>query len=144
MQGQRFERELSVMESMDMNSKAVDVARAHVEAFGRQDYQKAESLLADDVHFNVLTTTPNVGALSGVGKEDFMKGLHIFGDLIVPGTGRIIQSWGDDVRALVVFFYEAGIGPDATRIKFIRAAHYLLDDAGKIEIEQVVFFPLAS
>ena len=121
---------------------AVSVAEAHVEAFTQRDYGKARSLLADDVQYTVLTTLPDMHSLSSFGADNFMKDLKAFSEVIVPRSTRIIESIGDYKRALVVMTYEAPFGPDGSRLKLVRAAHYLLDENRKIKTEQVIFFPL--
>jgi SnoaL-like domain len=125
-------------------TKAVSVARAHVEAFSNRNYEKAERLLADDVHFTVLTTTPNMETLDNVSIPEFMKALRTFGEAIIPGTSSILEEWGDQTRALLIMSYEAAWGADGKRIKLIGARHYLLNDTGKIQAEKVIFFPLAD
>lgn len=142
-----MKRDESQLQSKDRpripEPRAVAVARAHVEAFTNRDFATAKSLLAKDVQFNVLTTTPNMKGLSGE-YEQFVEGIKAFGEAIVPGSVRIIDELGDDTRALLVFSYLAPWGPGGSKIRLVRSAHYFLNEEGKIKIEQVVFFPLAD
>lgn len=121
---------------------AVSIGEAHVQAFTKRDYDTARSLLAKGVHYTVLTTVPGMHSLNNSGADNFMKDLTSFADAIVPGSTRIIESIGDYQRALVVMTYEAPFGPGGTRLKLVRAAHYLLDENEKVRTEQVIFFPL--
>ena len=123
--------------------RAVRVAREHVQAFTRRDYEKSAAMLAKDVQFTVMTTTPRMPALNG-GFVEFMNGIRAFGDAIVPGSVRVIDALGDENRALFVFSYEAPWGEGGATLRFVRAAHYFLNDDGKIKVELVVFFPWAT
>lgn len=125
-------------------SDAVSVGEAHVKAFTKRDYDKARRLLANDVHYTVLTTVPGMHSLNNFSADNFMKDLTAFADAIVSNSARVVESIGDYRRALIVMTYEAPFGTGGARLKLVRAAHYLLDENRKIKTEQVIFFPLTS
>jgi len=125
--------------------KAVTVARAHAEALYRGDSAKMKGLLAEDVHYTVLNTVPNFPGLDSTGIENFMRDvLSAPPDAFVPGSVKIIQSIGDDQRALLVVTFESNMTPDGTKSKFVAARHYLINEKGKVKTEQVIIFPLSS
>ncbi len=77
-------------------SKAVEIAIKHVEAFSNHDYETARSLLADDVHFILITSIPGFpNPLEGNGVEEFMKTL-VSGNTLIPGSFQVLRSIGDE------------------------------------------------
>jgi ketosteroid isomerase-like protein len=124
--------------------KAVTVARAHAEALYKGDNNKMRSLLADDVRYTVLNTVPNFPGLNNAGVDNFMH--DVMGappSAFIPGSVKIIQSIGDDERALLVLTFESTMTTNGTKSKFVAARHYLIDENGKVKTEQVIIFPLA-
>src|SRR6516162_2486897 len=69
--------------SQTSDSRAVKLARAHVEAWARKDFETARNGLA-------------------TGVEDYMQGLIMFAQSIVPGSVRVTDSAGDDNYALLM------------------------------------------
>jgi hypothetical protein len=128
--------------SAQQDPAAVAVARAHVEAWGNHDYDKARESLAPDVH--VLAVSVDAGAprtdLSGI--DAYMEGLVRFGQIVPPGTSRVTSAVGDDTRALLHVISKVKFGPDAPEMDHHQARLYRLDGDQKIVDEQVIFFAL--
>ncbi|HVH16600.1 MAG TPA: nuclear transport factor 2 family protein [Candidatus Angelobacter sp.] len=123
-----------------LESRAVNVARAHIEAWSSHDYEKARKSLADDVHVTVTTTQPIMPATDTVGIDKYMDGLVKFASAVEPGSVRIIGSTGDDHNALLLVTMKTALGPGGTNVMLSGARLYLIDDQGKISAEQVIFF----
>jgi SnoaL-like domain len=118
-------------------SKAVEIAIQHVEAFSNHDYETARSLLADDVHFPLITSIPGFPNPSeGNGVEAFMKALSS-GNTLIPGSLQVIHSIGDDHQALITVSVK-GTLPTQEPITLLAARHYLLDANEKITNELVI------
>ena len=118
-------------------SKAVEIAIKHVEAFSTHDYDTASSLLADDVHFLLITSIsgfPNPIEENGV--EAFMKTLTSRNPLI-PGSLQVIHSIGDDHQALITVSVK-GTLPTQEPITLLAARYYMLDEHEKIKNELVI------
>ena len=118
-------------------SKAAEIAMKHVEAFSNHDYETARSLLADDVHFMLITSIPGFPNPSeGHGVEAFMKALTS-GNTLIPGSLQVIHSIGDDQQALLTVSVN-GTLPTQEPITLLAARHYLLDEHEKITNELVI------
>ena len=118
-------------------SKAVEIAIKHVEAFSTQDYDTARSLLAEDVHFLLITSVPGFPNPSeGHGVEAFMKALTS-GNTLIPGSLQVIHSIGDDHQALITVSVK-GTLPTHEPITLLAARHYLIDEHEKITNELVI------
>ncbi|MDR2986487.1 MAG: nuclear transport factor 2 family protein, partial [Nocardiopsaceae bacterium] len=91
-------------------SRAVAIARAHVEAWNNHDWDAAEKALASDVHVIVLNTQGFPPPVDTTGTEDYMTGLRQFASAVKPGSARIIASTGDDRNALITLTVEADFG----------------------------------
>src|SRR5262245_22263231 len=127
----------SIHTPVHQDSPAVAVARAHVEAFTNHDFEAARNLLAEDVHFTLLNTEPNMpNHLEGNGVEQFMALLTQ--QLLVPGSAQFISSVGDERHALLLVSVESDVG--GSELTIFSGRHYLLDDKGKIKNEQVIIF----
>lgn len=122
-----------------IESHAVAIARAHVEAGSRHDFETARRSLASDVHVTVTTTQPIMSATDTTGIDAYMDGLVKFATPIVPGSLRILGSTGDDRNALVLVTMKTALGPGGTNVTLSGARLYLLDDENKIKAEQVIF-----
>src|SRR5262249_37450726 len=119
------------------DSPAVAVARAHVEAFTNHDWETARNLLAEDVHFTLLNTEPNLpNHREGNGIEQFMALLTQRPP--VHGSARFISSVGDERHALLLVSIKADW--NGVPLTIFSGRHYLLDDNGKIRNEQVIGF----
>lgn len=123
-----------------LESRAANIARAHIEAWSNHDYEKAQKSLADRVHVTVTTTQPIMAATDTVGIDKYMDGLVKFASAVEPGSARIIGSTGDDRNALLLVIMKTALGPGGTNVMLSGARLYLIDDQGKISAEQVIFF----
>ena len=127
----------SVHTPVQHDSPAVAVARAHVEAFTNHDWDTARNLLAEDVHFTLLNTEPNMpNQFDGIGVEPFMELLTQ--QPLIPGSAQFISSIGDERHALLLVSVKADVG--SVPLTIFSARHYLLDDTGKIKTEHVIIF----
>jgi len=126
--------------SAQSESPAVAIARAHVEAWGRHDFDTARSMLAPDVRVRVTTTAPYPPDTDLTGAEAYMEGLHAYAEPIVPGSVNVLASTGDDRNALLLLSLTMAGGPFGEGTTAPCARLYLTDDNGKITAEQVVFY----
>jgi hypothetical protein len=126
--------------SAQSESPAVAIARAHVEAWGRHDFDTARSMLAPDVRVRVTTTAPYPPDTDLTGAEEYMEGLRAYAGPIVPGSVRVLASTGDDRNALLLLSLSMAGGPFGEGTTAPCARLYLTDDNGKIMAEQVVFY----
>ena len=128
---------------MTSNSKAVDVARAHVEAWSNQKYDQARKYLAKNVHVTVTTTQPMFPKTDTTGIDEYMDGLIKFGQVVLPGSAQISESVGDERSALLVVTVKSRAGPGGATVPLTAGRLYLLNDEGKIQTEQVIFTTLS-
>lgn len=126
--------------SAQHESPAVAIARAHVEAWGKHDFDTARSMLAPDVSVTVMSTTPGLPRTDLTGVDDYMAGLTAYAQPIVPGSVQVLASTGDDRNALLVLGLTMAGGPFGEGTTAPCARLYLIDDNGKIQTEQVVFY----
>ena len=124
--------------SAQHESPAVAIARAHVEAWSNHDFDAARSSLAADVKVTATTTLPIMPATDLSGADGYMVGLIQFAQAVVPGSLRVIASVGDERNALLMLSVEADL--PVGRMTLPAARLYLLDEAGKIKAEQVIFY----
>jgi hypothetical protein len=124
--------------SVDQTSPAVDIARAHAEAWSNHDWDTARAGLAADVHVTATTTQPIMAPTDLTGIDNYMHGLKEFAQAVVPGSARVIASVGDERNALLMLTVEADFG--AGKMTLPAARLYLLDEDNKIKVEQVVFY----
>jgi ketosteroid isomerase-like protein len=118
-------------------SKAAEIAIQHVEALSNHDYETARSLLADDVHFILITSIPGFPTpLEGNGGEDFVKTLSS-GNTLIPGSFQVIHSIGDAHQALITVSVK-GTLPTQESITLLAAGHYMIDEHEKITNELVI------
>lgn len=112
------------------DSRAVAIARAHIEAWSNHDLDTVRLNLAEDVQFFSPATN-----LVGIGEYmDAPRGLTQFAKQVVPGSLRVIAAVGDDRNALIM--YEVSTD---TKV-FPSAQTWLLDDQGKIKVERIVSY----
>jgi hypothetical protein len=126
--------------SAQHESPAVNIARAHVEAWSKQDFDTARSMLAPGVSITVMSTTPGLPRTDLTGADDYMQGLTAYAQPIVPGSVQVLASTGDDRNALLVLSLTMAGGPFREGTTAPCARLYLIDDNGKIQTEQVVFY----
>ena len=79
-------------------SRAVALARAHLEAWTNHDLDTARRNLAEDVQF--YSPAANL-----VGIDEYMdapRGLTQFARQVVPGSLRVMAAMGDERNALII------------------------------------------
>ena len=119
-------------------SVAVDLARAHLEAWTNHDLESARKNLAEGVEFHSPAATL-------VGIDDYMdapRGLAQFARMVVPGSLCVVAEAGDDRNALIMYEVTTAGGPAGPRL-FISAQTWLLDDAGRIKVERLISYATA-
>lgn len=126
--------------SSQQESTAVAVARAHVGAWGVHDYEVARGALAPEVHLIVTSLDRNTPQDVKTGAEEYMEGLVAFGQVLLPGTTRVISASGHDARALLQVSSRVKFGPDAPEMTLDAARMYRVDESGKIVDERVIFY----
>jgi len=117
------------------NSRAVALARAHLEAWTNQDFDTVRGNLAKDVQF--FSPAANL-----VGIDEYMdapRGLTQFARQVVPGSLRIFAVMGDEQNALIMYEVSTEGGPIGSKI-FPSAQTWLLDENGKIKVERIVSY----
>ena len=117
-------------------SKAVTLARSHLEAWANHDLDTARGNLAEDVEF----FSP---AAHLVGIDEYMdapRGLAQFARQVVPGSLRVISEMGDDRNALIT--YEVDTDGTQGAKTFVSAQTWLLDDDGKIKVERIISYAI--
>ena len=124
-------------------SPAVKLARAHVDAWGRKDFDTARNALAPDVTATQSSTMPGIPRADLVGADDYMPGLILFAQSIVPGSVQVTDSAGDDRYALLMVTTKVD-GPPFGKLTIHNARLYRFDDNDKIAAEQVIFYTAPS
>ena len=120
-----------------MDSPAVELARAHLEAWTNHNLNKARGNLAEDVQF--YSPAANL-----VGIDEYMngpRGLAQFAKQVAPGSLRIIAATGDDRNALIMYEVRTEGGPFGPRL-FPSAQTWVLDESEKIKVERIVSIAL--
>ena len=125
--------------SQTPDSPAVKLARAHVQAWARKDFDTARNGLAADVRAAQSSTNPDIPRADLVGVDDYMHGLILFAQSIVPGSVRVTDSAGDGRYALLMVTTEVD-GPPYGKLTIRNARLYRFDDNDKIAAEQVIFY----
>jgi SnoaL-like protein len=120
-------------------SSAVAIARAHVQAWAKKDYDTTRSMLASDVHVIAMTTNPALPQTHLTGADAYMAGLVAFADPIVPDSVNELASAGDERNALLLLDLQVAGGPFGAGAQAPCARLYLVED-GKIKTEQVIFY----
>ncbi|TME85320.1 MAG: nuclear transport factor 2 family protein [Chloroflexi bacterium] len=116
-------------------SRAVALARAHLEAWTNHDFDTARGNLAKDVQF--FSPAANL-----VGIDEYMdapRGLTQFAKQAVPGSLRTIAAIGDERNALIMYEVSTEGGPIGSKV-FPSAQTWLLDDNGKIKVERIISY----
>ena len=120
------------------DSPAISVARAHIEAWSNHDWDAARTGLAADVTVDATTTLPIMAATHLTGVDPYMEGLVQFAQAVIPGSATILSTVGDERNALVMLTVEADLGNGTMTLPTARM--YLINEAGQIQAEQVIFF----
>ena len=129
--------------SQTPDSPAVKLARAHVEAWARKDFDTARAGLAPSVMVTSSSTNPDIPRADLVGVDDYMHGLILFAQSIVPGSVRVTDSAGDGRYALLMVTTKVD-GPPYGKLTIRNARLYRFDDNDKIAAEQVIFYTAPS
>ena len=117
------------------DSRAVALARAHLEAWTNHDLDTVRGNLAKDVQF--YSPAANL-----VGIDEYMdapRGLTQFARQVVPGSLRVIAAMGDERNALIMYQVSTEGGPIGSKV-FPSAQTWLLDDSGKIKVERIISY----
>jgi hypothetical protein len=117
------------------DSRAVAIARAHLEAWTSHDLDTVRGNLAEDVQF--YSAAANL-----VGIDEYMdapRGLTQFAKQVVPGSLRVIAAMGDELNALIMYEVSTAGGPIGSKM-FPSAQTWLLDASGKIKVERIVSY----
>jgi hypothetical protein len=128
------------MSSQIQESPAVRIARAHVEAWSHHQFDEARKSLSDDVKVYATTTQPIMSDTNTVGADAYMTGLKMFAQGVKPGSAKVIAATGDKHNALLLVTVRASFGPGAPELTLPQGRLYLVDDAGKITSEKVIFY----
>jgi SnoaL-like protein len=121
-----------------MESPAVALARAHLEAWSNHDVDGARGNLASDVEF----FSP-AGHLVGVDEYmDAPRGLVQFARQVVPGSLKVIAAMGDERNALIMYQVETEGGPIGAKT-FPSAQTWVLNEHGKIQVERIISYSVA-
>jgi hypothetical protein len=118
-----------------MDSLAVALARAHLEAWSNHDLDKARDNLAPDVQF----FSP---AAHLVGVDEYMdgpRGLAQFAKQVVPGSLKVIAAMGDERNALLMYQVDTEGGAIGAK-RFPSAQTWVLDEHGKIQVERIISY----
>ena len=129
--------------SQTPDSPAVKLARAHVQAWARKDFDTARNGLAADVTAAQSSTNPDIPRADLVGIDDYMHGLILFAQSIVSGSVRVTDSAGDGRYALLMVTTKVD-GPPYGKLTIRNARLYRFDDNDKIAAEQVIFYTAPS
>ena len=117
-------------------ARAADVAIKHFTAMCDGDRETVRDLLADDVHYILITPMPGFpNPHEGHGVEQFMQDATLQ-NALVPQSLRVLKSIGDDRQALILVRVEATFGPSAMTL--LAARHYVIDANAKITNELVI------
>jgi SnoaL-like domain len=121
-------------------SAAIRIARAHVDAWSHHDWETARKSLSENVRVYSTTTQPIMQDTDTVGADAYMKGLEMFAQAVEPGSAKVLAATGDKHNALLFVTVRAAFAPGAPKVTLPAARLYLIDDAGKITSEKVIFY----
>lgn len=124
-------------------SRAVAIARAHIEAWSKRDFDSAQEMLADDVHVIVSSTNPGLPQTDTTGADAYMEGLKRFAGTLVPGSHSELAAIGDDRYALITLTLKTD-GQPFGEMTLPGSRLYLVGDDGKIQAEHDIFFLTAT
>jgi hypothetical protein len=126
------------------DSTAVTIARAHINAWSHQDWEKTRELVAPNVHVVGITTQPMLPSGEASGIDNYMERLIKTVPFIEPGSVQVISAIGDERNALILETLRIGLGPGGTMVTMARASLYLLDESKKIIEERDEFCILSQ
>ncbi|WP_338258062.1 nuclear transport factor 2 family protein [Dictyobacter halimunensis] len=125
-------------------STAVTIARAHIDAWSHQDWEKTRELVAPDVHVAAATTQPMLPDGEASGIDNYMERLIKTAPFIEPGSVQVVSAIGDEKNALVLETMRIALGPGGTMVTMVRASLYLLNENKKIIEERDEFCVLSQ
>ena len=125
--------------SHSSDSRGGKLARGHVEAWAHNDFDTARAGLATGITAAQSSTNPAVPRADLVGVDDYMHGLILFAQSIVPGSTQVTDSAGDNQYALLMVTTKVD-GPPYGKLTIHNARLYRFDEDDKIAAEQVVFY----
>lgn len=125
------------------DSTAVTIARAHINAWSHQDWEKTRELVAPTVHVVATTTQPMLPSGEASGIDNYMERLIQTVQVIEPGSVQVISAIGDERNALILETLRIALGPGGTMVALARASLYLLDENQKIIEERDEFCVLS-
>jgi hypothetical protein len=117
------------------DSRAVALARAHLEAWTNHDLDTARGNLAEDVQFY----SPAANLVGVAEYMDAPRGLAQFARQVVPGSLRVLAAAGNERNALIMYEVSTEGGPIGSKT-FPSAQTWLLDENGKIKVERLVSY----
>ncbi len=123
-------------------AKALEIAIQHISALSNNDAKAVRDLLADDVHFMVMTSVPRPdlpNPLEGHTAEEFIKVITSGDARLLPGSLQALKSVGDDHQALLLVCVKGAVGPQS--VTLLAARHYVVDKNDKITNELVILSP---
>ena len=125
--------------SSRQESRAVNLAGAHYEAWSNHDWDTARKSLAKDVAVTATTTMEGAPNTDLSGDDEYMEGLRAFADQVVPGSLRVNASVGDERNALLHVTVDTD-GPPFGPMTLHGARLYLFDETDKLKSEHVIFY----
>ncbi len=125
------------------DSAAVTIARAHINAWSHQDWEKTRELVSPNVHVAATSTQSALPSGEASGIDNYMERLIQTVQVIEPGSVQVISAIGDESNALVLETLRIGLGPGGTMVTLARASLYLLDENKKIIEERDEFCVLS-
>jgi hypothetical protein len=128
------------------DSTAIEIGRAHIDAWSHHDWAKTRELLAPDVHAVVTNTQTEYGrgVREFTGIDAYMEPKIKASQLIEPGSVRELSAIGDERNALILVTMRIGLGPDGTMVTLARAILYLIDENRKISEERDEYFVISG
>ncbi len=129
-------------------STAVKVARAHIDAWSHQNWEKTRELLSPSIHALVTATATTIArnylTAEFTGIENYMERKMKSAQRVEPGSAHVVSAIGDERNALVLMTMRIGLGPGGTMVTMARAGLYLLDENERIVEERDQFFVLSQ
>jgi hypothetical protein len=122
---------------------AVTIARAHIDAWSHNDWDKIKELVAPNVHVAATSTQAALPAGEASGIDNYMERLIQTVQIIEPGSVNIISAIGDENNALVQETLKIALGPGGAMVTLVRASLYLLDENKQIIEERDQFSVLS-
>lgn len=127
-----------------VESTAITIARAHIEAWSSHDWDKTRELLSPNIHAIVITTHPARPPADFTGIENYMERKIKGAQHVEPGSVNVISAIGDENNALILCTFRIGMGPGGAMVTMARACIYMIDENKKIKEERDEWFLLSQ